>query len=141
MSRTESKPRNAVELIVKTTTREQFVDITAQVRSIVEQAGVPSGYCIIFCPHTTAALTVNENADPDVVSDFIMEMAKIVPKDPTFRHSEGNSDAHIKSSLFGSSLHIIVENANLLLSQWQGIYFCEFDGPRPRTVWVKVIEG
>ena len=141
MSRTESKPRNAVEIEVKTTSREQLVEITDKVRSIVEQAGVPSGYCIVFCPHTTAALTINENADSDVVSDLIMEVAKLVPKDPKFKHSEGNSDAHIKSSLFGSSLHIIVENANLLLGQWQGIYLCEFDGPRARTVMIKVIEG
>lgn len=118
-----------------------MVDITSKVRMVVERSKVASGTCLVFCPHTTAGLTINENADPDVVRDMVMELNKIVPFDDGYRHSEGNSAAHIKSTMFGPSLNIIVDGGELLLGTWQGIYFCEFDGPRSRRVHVKVTEG
>jgi len=138
MARVEGKAPRTVELPVRTGSRTELVDITADVREVVRKSGVASGLCLVFCPHTTAGLTINENADPDVVRDIIKETGKLVPADDGYRHSEGNSDAHIKSSLFGPSLQFIVEGGDLLLGTWQGVYFCEFDGPRSRKVYVKV---
>ena len=135
------KGLGTVELPVKTTTRISLVDITSGIRDVVRSSGIASGICMVFCPHTTAGLTINENADPDVVRDIIMKTSKMVPENEGYRHSEGNSDAHIKSSLFGPSLQLIVDNGDLLLGTWQGIYFCEFDGPRSRRVYVKVFEA
>ncbi|WP_456455387.1 secondary thiamine-phosphate synthase enzyme YjbQ [Thermovibrio sp.] len=130
------------EIVLKTTGRNQFIDITRQVESIVLQSGVKSGICVVYAPHTTAAITVNENADPTVRKDIISSLDKLVPwREPFYEHAEGNSAAHIKSSLIGCSQTIIVQNGKLLLGTWQGIYFCEFDGPRTRRVLVKVIEG
>jgi secondary thiamine-phosphate synthase enzyme len=126
-------------LDVKTATREVLVDVTALVRQAIKQSGVTSGLAVLFCPHTTAGLTVQENADPDVRSDFIRHFAKMVPKDPAFQHDEGNADAHIKASLVGSSLTLIVEAGKPVLGRWQAIYFCEFDGPRDRQLHLKVI--
>lgn len=126
---------------VKTTARTAMTDITRDVRRVIAQSGVVSGSCLIFVPHTTAGITINENADPDVVSDILKTMNKVIPFQDGYEHCEGNSAAHIKASLFGFSQQVIVENGAPLLGTWQGIYFCEFDGPRNRTVYVKVMEG
>lgn len=125
---------------VKTTARNQFVEITDQVRDAIAESGLESGLCVVYSPHTTAAITVNENADPDVVHDMLLHFGRTVPKDqPGFRHSEGNSDSHIKASLVGPSVTLIVDDGDLVLGRWQGVYFCEFDGPRTREVMVQVI--
>lgn len=123
------------------TPSEGLVDITREVREAVTESGVNEGICVVFCPHTTAAITINENADPDVRSDFVLGMDKIFPGMAEFRHAEGNSDAHLKSSSVGASETIIVSKNKLLLGTWQGVYFCEFDGPRRRKFYVKVIRG
>ncbi len=117
----------------------EMIDITAQVRDAVRKSGVRSGLALVFTPHTTAAVTINENADPDVVADLCMEINKIVPFDDHYRHAEGNSAAHLKSSLFGASETLIVEDGAPVLGTWQGIYFCEFDGPRSRRLHIQVI--
>ena len=124
---------------VRTRRRIEFIDITAEVAEKVKN--VSEGICVIFCPHTTAGLTINENADPSVQSDIINHLGKIVPAGGNYAHLEGNADAHIKSSLVGSSLQIIIEKNRLVLGTWQGIYFCEFDGPRSRQVYIKIIPG
>jgi secondary thiamine-phosphate synthase enzyme len=124
---------------VRTSRRVEFIDITSEVRKHLEIRNVGNGICVVFCPHTTAGLTINENADPSVTEDIIRHLQKLVPQNGSFSHSEGNSDAHIKSSLMGSSLNIIVADEKLMLGTWQGIYFCEFDGPRNRQVFVKII--
>lgn len=116
-------------------------NITTQVYSAIEESGVQSGLCVVFSPHTTAGITINENADPDVVSDMLLGMDEAYPDRSEFRHFEGNSAAHLKTSAVGSSETIIIENGRLLLGRWQSIYFCEFDGPRNRTFYVKVLEG
>lgn len=126
---------------IKTKERTEMVDITRQVEAEVEKAGIKNGMCTVFIPHTTAAVTINENADPDVTRDMLMEMNKTIPFEDGYRHYEGNSAAHIKASLFGFSEHLIVENRSLVLGTWQGIYLCEFDGGRTRKVLVKLIEG
>jgi|SRR5579883_3439254 len=125
---------------VKTTRRNEFVEITEEVRRVVRAGGLTSGMCVVYCPHTTAGMTIQENADPDVVHDILLWLNQHIPKDvPGFRHAEGNSDSHLKSSLIGSSVTILVENGDLVLGTWQGVYFCEFDGPRTRTVQVQTI--
>ena len=116
----------------------QLIDITAQIQKIVSASAMRAGVCHVFVPHTTAAVTINENADPDVKSDILMEINKVIPFSDTYRHLEGNSAAHIKASLFGNSETVIIENGNLQLGTWQGLYFCEFDGPRTRYVWVRL---
>ncbi len=116
-----------------------MVDITSEINNLVRKSGIKSGVCHIFVPHTTAGLTINENADPDVVDDILKEINKIVPFDDGYKHSEGNSAAHIKASMFGFSQQVIVEKSELLLGRWQGIYFCEFDGPRNREIYIKNI--
>lgn len=116
-----------------------LVDITAEVTEAISESGVNEGLCIVYCPHTTAAITINENADPDVKSDFISGMDKTFPDLSIFRHAEGNSDAHLKSSAVGASELLIVSGGRPLLGTWQGIYFCEFDGPRNRKFYVKVM--
>jgi secondary thiamine-phosphate synthase enzyme len=118
----------------------EMVNITSKVRDVVRQSEVETGICTIFCPHTTAAITINENADPDVVRDLLMGLDRLVPESWPFRHSEGNSDAHLKSSLVGISEQILIEKGNLVLGTWQGLYFCEFDGPRHRNVHIQVID-
>lgn len=123
------------------TPSEGLVDITKEVREAVKESGVDEGICVVFCPHTTGAITINENADPDVKSDFILGMDKIFPDMKEFRHAEGNSDAHLKSSSVGASETIIIANGKPLLGTWQGIYFCEFDGPRRRKFYVKLLRG
>ena len=128
-------------LSVKTDSHTQMKDITAQVQDAVRQSSIKDGLCVVFTPHTTAAVTINENADPDVVGDLNMELGKIIPWEDGYHHIEGNSAAHLKSSLVGASEHIIIEDGRLLLGTWQGIYFCEYDGPRSRKVIVKIMEG
>ena len=124
---------------ISTNKREQLVDITSKVREIVSKSNVKDGIVVVYTKHTTSGITINENADPDVKSDMLMGLKDIV-KDLPYEHSEGNSDAHIKSSLMGSSVTIILEDGKMQLGTWQGIYFCEFDGPRTRTVLVKVLD-
>ena len=125
---------------VRTSTQTEFIDITRSVQEAVKKTGAKDGICIIFIPHTTAAVTINENADPSVIHDILMELNKIVPfKDP-YHHMEGNSPAHIKTSLVGCSEIVFLESGRLVLGTWQGIFFCEFDGPRNRKVHVKVVE-
>lgn len=124
---------------VRTSARTEFINVSRPVQEAVKKAGVENGICIIFVPHTTAGVTINENADPSVVQDMIMELNKIVPFQDPYRHREGNSPAHIKASLVGSSQIVFVESGKLVLGTWQGIFFCEFDGPRNREVHVKVI--
>lgn len=111
---------------------ENFYNITAKVKESVIKSQIKSGICIISCPHTTAGITINENADPDVVKDMLFGLSQAFPNLPEFRHGEGNSTAHLKSSCVGSNQTIIIENGSLVLGTWQGIYFCEFDGPRTR---------
>jgi secondary thiamine-phosphate synthase enzyme len=124
---------------VQTTAQTEFIDITRSVQEAIKKTGVGDGICFVFVPHTTAAITINENADPSVVRDMIMELNKIVPFQDQYRHMEGNSPAHIKASLVGCSQIVLVETGKLVLGTWQGIFFCEFDGPRNRKVHVKVI--
>ena len=128
-------------LEIRTRDREELVDITGAVRRVVMENGWSDGALLLYCPHTTGAVTVNEGADPDVVRDIVVNMRKLVPHGGDYRHAEGNSDAHIKSSLFGCDQMVIVEGGNLMLGTWQKIYFCEFDGPRTRKLWVKWLAG
>jgi len=127
------------QLAVKTNSRFEMIDITNHVRSVLRESNVKSGICYVFVPHTTAAVTINENADPDVPRDIIMELDKVIPLHDNYRHMEGNSAAHIKASLVGSSEMIFIENGSLVLGTWQSLFFCEFDGPRTRKVFVKLV--
>jgi secondary thiamine-phosphate synthase enzyme len=127
------------EFSVRTQNRVEFVDISHQIAEAIREEGVDDGLCLVFCPHTTAAITINENADPDVSRDVVAELNTVIPFDDGYRHSEGNSAAHIKSSLVGCSETLIVEDGRPVLGTWQGVYFCEFDGPRSRRVQVKII--
>jgi secondary thiamine-phosphate synthase enzyme len=128
-----------IQVPLRTRTRTEFVDITADVRRAVYDSGAKAGLCVVYCPHTTAAVTIQENADPDVVRDILLWTNERIPKDyPGFKHAEGNSDAHIKSSLFGASATVLIHKGELVLGTWQGVYFCEFDGPRQRTVHVHI---
>ena len=126
---------------VRTSSHTQMVDITDQVQKVVTESGVQSGICVVFVPHTTAAVTINENADPDVQTDFMKEINKIVPWKDGYLHMEGNSAAHLKSSMMGFSETVIIDQGRLLLGTWQGIYFLEYDGARNRRVYVKILEG
>ena len=126
---------------VRTTERHQFVDITEQVQKCVTESGMEDGLVCVFVPHTTAGVTINENADPDVVFDVLNTLAKVVPERAGYRHVEGNSDSHVKSSLIAPSLMVIVEKGRLQLGTWQALYFAEFDGPRNRQCWVKVVKS
>lgn len=128
---------NSIE--VRTRGREDFVDLTAEVERLVAASGIKDGLCVVAVPHTTAGVTVNENADPDVRADLAMALRKIVPDDLPYAHGEGNSPAHIRASLAGSSATLMVEGGRLRLGTWQGVFFCEFDGPRTRQAWVQVI--
>jgi secondary thiamine-phosphate synthase enzyme len=126
---------------IRSTAREELIDLTQQVQDAVRQSGIRSGVVWVMSPHTTAGITIQENADPDVRSDLLSHLRQLVPRSAEFRHVEGNSDAHIKSSLVGASQAVALEGGRLLLGTWQAIYFCEFDGPRSRQVLVKVVEG
>ncbi|MCD6310134.1 MAG: YjbQ family protein [Candidatus Eremiobacteraeota bacterium] len=128
-----------VEFSVSTKSRSQFIDITGEVQSAVEKMKVSNGICLVFIPHTTAGVTINENADPDVIADIQSVLERAVPWDAGYRHGEGNAAAHAKASIMGSSVSVIIEAGRLRLGTWQGIFFCEFDGPRRRKVWVQAI--
>ncbi|NQT80850.1 MAG: YjbQ family protein [Candidatus Aminicenantes bacterium] len=122
---------------VKTQAKEELIDITARVREEVFSSNILSGICCVYIPHTTAGVTINENADPSVMEDILMTLRKIVPDSLPYRHSEGNSPAHVKACLVGTSANILIEEAQLSLGTWQGVFFCEFDGPRSRRVFIK----
>jgi len=124
---------------VKTTSRVDFPDITSRLQELVASSGVESGVCYILVPHTTAGVTVNEHADPSVVEDIAAQLGFLVPRRKDYRHLEGNADAHIKATLVGNSEVLFVEGGRLVLGTWQGVFFCEFDGPRNRTVMVKIL--
>lgn len=128
-------------LRVKTNSRTELVDITQPIQRLVAESGVRSGMCFIYVPHTTAAVTINENSDPNVGRDILKELNKVIPFDDNYGHTEGNSAAHIKSSLIGVSKNVAVEDGRLALGQWQAVFFCEFDGPRERRVLVKILNG
>jgi len=126
-------------IVVKTRTRTEFIDITSDVKEIVSDSRIKSGVCYVYVPHTTAGVTINEGADPDVVKDVLSTLNDLIPHNNNYLHVEGNSDAHIKTSLMGPSQAIIIEGGKLLLGTWQAIFFCEFDGARSRKVIVKVM--
>lgn len=128
-----------MEHSIRTSKAQEFVDVTNIIREEISKSGVKNGIAVAFVPHTTAGITINENADPDVVNDIISALSKAFPENGSYRHFEGNSHAHIKASLTGSSCNLIVENGRLKLGTWQGVYFCEFDGPRNRKIYLKVI--
>jgi secondary thiamine-phosphate synthase enzyme len=127
------------EIQVKTTTRNELVDITLPVEGVVEESGVSEGICVLAVPHTTAAVTVNENADPSVKADIIAKLSELVPAGDRYRHLEGNADAHIKATIAGPSETLLVRGGRLSLGTWQGVFFCEFDGPRTRRVVIRVL--
>ena len=127
------------QFTVRTHSGFEMIDITGAITSVLRKSGVKDGVCYVFVPHTTAAVTINENADPDVPRDILTELDKIVPLDDTYRHIEGNSAAHIKASLFGASEVVLVKGGSLVLGTWQSIFFCEFDGPRTRRVMVRFL--
>jgi secondary thiamine-phosphate synthase enzyme len=129
------------EIPVKTERRVELVDVTAEVRDFVKGCGGGSGAVVLFVPHTTAGVTINEGADPDVRRDIVDFTSRLIPERAGFAHAEGNSDAHVKSSLFSPSLTCIVEDGELMLGTWQAVYFAEFDGPRKRSLWVKFLKG
>ena len=128
-----------IRLKVTTRSRVEFQDITSEVQGVVTSSGITDGLCQVFVPHTTAGITVNEHADPSVVTDISEQLSRMVPQQGDYRHLEGNAPAHIKASLVGNSQMLLVEDGRLLLGTWQGLFFCEFDGPRQRTVLVKVM--
>jgi secondary thiamine-phosphate synthase enzyme len=123
---------------IRSSQRVELIDVTHEVTEVVRGSGVAEGFCLVYVPHTTAAVTINENADPSVVRDVIRKLSELVPQDDAYSHSEGNSDAHVKSTLVGCSTVIPVQGGRLVLGTWQAVYFCEFDGPRSRRVIVQV---
>jgi len=129
------------KIIVKTTSRREMIDVTDHLRRAVAEAGLADGLVVAFIPHTTAGITINENADPDVRRDLLAHLARLVPETGDFRHSEGNSDAHIQASMTGSSVTVIVSGGKLQLGAWQSVFLCEFDGPRSRSLYVQTIAG
>jgi secondary thiamine-phosphate synthase enzyme len=128
------------QFAVQTKKRDQMIDITNQVQDSVTKFGVKEGICVVYIPHTTAGVTINENADPDVVRDMLYELDKMVPHEDGYHHFEGNSAAHIKATMTGFSQTILIHEGKLMLGRWQGIYFCEYDGARTRTVVIKIME-
>ena len=126
-----------LEISVKTTQKEEFIEITPRIREAIAKKGYQSGICIVYIPHTTAGVTINENADPSVRHDIIYTLGRVIPPDWEYHHVEGNADAHVKASLVGSSVVLVVENGSLRLGTWQGVFFCEFDGPRSRHFWLQ----
>jgi secondary thiamine-phosphate synthase enzyme len=125
-------------LTVKTSASTELIDITSKIAERVKESGVTEGRCMLFVPHTTAAVTINESADPGVKDDILMALDRIVPRNANYKHAEGNSPAHVKSTLVGASEMVAIENGLLALGTWQGIFFCEFDGPRTRKVHVRI---
>jgi secondary thiamine-phosphate synthase enzyme len=140
-SGTEHKGTRAAigELMVKTERRTQLLEVTAGVARLVRDSGVQQGACHLYVPHTTAGVTINENADPDVALDIATALDRIAPQSAEYRHAEGNADSHVKAALVGSSVSVFVSGGQLELGRWQGIFFCEFDGPRTRTLRVKIV--
>jgi secondary thiamine-phosphate synthase enzyme len=128
-----------IKLSLPTAKQEEFLDITGRLRSVVRESGVRQGLAILFCPHTTCALTINEHADPDVRADILMALKKIAPDNLPYAHAEGNSPAHVKASLLNQSLTLVIEGGEIQLGTWQGIFLCEFDGPRNRQLWIKLL--
>ncbi len=127
-------------LSVSTSSRNQLLNITRQVELVVAKSGIQNGIVTVFCPHTTAGITINENADPDVCHDILLTLNKLLPQNlPGYQHCEGNSDAHVKSSLVGCSRQVMLNNGSLVLGTWQGLFFCEFDGPRTRHVHIQIM--
>ena len=126
------------ELAISTHTKAEFIDITDLVQQAVAKTGVTDGLCFVYCPHTTAGLTINENADPAVARDILTALNSIAPSARGWTHAEGNAPAHIKASLIGSSVSVAIEGGRLRLGTWQGIFLCEFDGPRRRKVWLRI---
>jgi secondary thiamine-phosphate synthase enzyme len=126
-------------LEIRSRRKEELIDVTAEIGRVVSGSGVSDGLCLVCVPHTTAGVTINENADPDVKSDILMTLGRLAPESLPYAHSEGNSPGHVKASLVGSSVTVIIEDGRLKLGTWQGICLCEFDGPRTRKVWVKVV--
>ncbi len=144
MSKTASPdtPTTALQTFeVRTRSREELVSITSQVRDAISATSTPEGVAYVYCPHTTGAITIQESADPDVARDLDTTLSRLVPERGDYRHAEGNADAHVKSALVGSSQVLLVQGGRPLLGTWQGVFFCEFDGPRTRKVHVKVIAG
>ncbi len=133
------RPATMKTIAVSSKSRTEFVDITEEIRDAVEKSGVKDGVCTIFVPHTTAGVTINEGADPSVKRDIVTALNKLVPFEGDYKHSEGNSAAHIKATMVGASLTCLIDNGKLVLGTWQSIYFCEFDGPRTRKVYVKIL--
>lgn len=127
------------EISLNTHNRSEMIDVTAQVQSAVRESGLKEGLCVVFVPHTTAGISINENADPDVGQDILSQLNKVAPQRGNWLHTEGNADSHVKASIAGSSVTLIVQNGQLYLGTWQGIFFCEFDGPRRRRVLVKAV--
>lgn len=127
------------QITIETTKKNELIDITLSINQILKASSIKEGMCIIYSPHTTSAITINESHDPDVKTDIINHLNNLIPYNPNYQHGEGNSDAHIKSSIIGNSRTILVFNNELILGQWEGVYFCEFDGPRQRKVYIKII--
>ena len=128
------------QFTIRTSRHTEFVEITESLQEAIDESGVKEGICMAFVPHTTAGITINENADPDVVTDMIYALDKAVPwKDSHYRHGEGNTAAHVKSSMMGHSAHVLVRGGKLQFGTWQGVYLCEFDGPRSRNLWVTIL--
>jgi len=128
------------EITVQTRAHTEMIDVTAAVQKIIRDNGIETGICLVYTPHTTAAITINENADPDVPRDILAALDRAVPLSANYRHAEGNSAAHVKSSLVGASELVIIEGGRLVLGTWQSIFFCEFDGPRTRKAYVKILK-
>ena len=128
-------------LDVKTTQRVELIDITSRVSDLILKSAVKNGLCSLFVPHTTAGITINENADPSVKVDIINKFNSLIPANDNYTHIEGNSDSHIKSTIVGQTTNLIIDNSRIVLGTWQGIFFCEFDGPRNRKVYIKLING
>ncbi|MCM8758672.1 MAG: secondary thiamine-phosphate synthase enzyme YjbQ [Candidatus Omnitrophica bacterium] len=128
------------KIIIKSSKRKEMIDITGVISRIIQKSGVKKGICFIFVPHTTCGITINENADPSVKQDILSFLCKIAPEDSRYTHTEGNSDAHIQSAITGQSLFVIIDEGNLQLGTWQGIFLCEFDGPRTRNVWIQIMD-
>ena len=135
----ERRPTAMKTINVKTSAKVQMVDVTAKIQKVISDAGLKNGHCLAFVSHTTAGVTINENADPNVIRDMILALEKAVPDNLSYRHAEGNSPAHVKSSLVGASLCLPVENGSLVLGTWQSVFFCEFDGPRSRRMQVSLM--
>ena len=128
-------------LQVKSSQRNEWIDISSQVNGVIDKQGMNQGFCLLFVPHTTAAVTINEGADPSVKTDILHVLAKLIPANGSYRHMEGNSDAHVKSSLVGPSIFVPVQNGKLAMGTWQSVFFCEFDGPRNRKIQVHLMEN